>query len=398
MTATSWSRDRRDGARRQELNPIDGLRLTMSDSQAICPRCGDAIEHPQRDPTGSGAELCVPCYFEEFDLLSAPERIEMGVCSGCGAVRRGETWADVGAEDYTDVAVEAVADSLSVHVDARDVSWEVEPEQVDETTVRVHATFSGVVRGRVLQRELTIPVKMGRETCDRCGRIAGDYYAATVQVRAVDRTPDPEELRGAREVARNYVGDREEKGDREAFISEMGETDDGLDVRVSTSQIGRAIAERVVDRFGGTVSDSRRLITEDGDGNRVYRMAYAVRLPPFRPGDVIDPDDGEGPVLVRSVRGNLKGRRLGSGEKYEADHEDRIAPEADLLGSVDEAEETTLVAVEDEHAVQVLDPENYRTKTIPRPDDLDTDAETVRVFKSRDGIYVIPDGDDDGEN
>jgi nonsense-mediated mRNA decay protein 3 len=362
----------------------------MTDSQAICPRCGDPIEFPHRDPSGSGAELCASCYFDEFDLLSAPEKIEIGVCSRCGAVRRDESWTDVGAEDYTDVAVEEVADSLAVHVDAQDVSWEVEPEQVDETTVRVHASFSGVVRGRLRERELTVPVKMGRETCTRCGRIAGDYYAATVQVRAEGRDPSPEEIAGAREVANDYVTDREQKGDREAFISEMGETEGGLDVRVSTSQIGRAIAERVVDRFGGTVSDSRRLITEDGDGNRVYRMAYAVRLPPFRPGDVIDPDDGDGPVLVRSVRGNLKGRRLASGEKYEADHEDRIAPEADRLGSLEAAEETTLVAVEDDHAIQVLDPENYRTKTIPRPEDLDTDAETVRVFKSPGGIYAVP--------
>jgi nonsense-mediated mRNA decay protein 3 len=145
------------------------------------------------------------------------------------------------------------------------------------------------------------------------------------------------------------------------------------------------------------VSDSRRLITEDGDGNRVYRMAYAVRLPPYRPGEVIDPGDGDGPVLVRSVRGNLKGRRLASGERYEADHEDRIAPEADRLGHVDDAEETTLVAVEDDHAVQVLDPETYRAETIPRPGDVDPDAGTVRVLKHRDGLHVVPEDAGEGD-
>jgi nonsense-mediated mRNA decay protein 3 len=369
----------------------------MSDTQAICPRCGDPVEHPARDPGGSGAELCLACYFEEFELVEAPDRLEVPVCSGCGAVHRGNRWVDVGAEDYADVAVDAVAESLAVHVDAEEVSWEVRPEGVDETTVRVHATFTGLVRGRAVQRELTVPVKMGRETCDKCGQIAGDAYAATVQVRAEGRDPEPEELAGARTVARNYVADREAKGDRGAFVTEMAEVDGGLDVKVSTTQIGRAIAERVVDRFGGTVSDSRRLITEDGDGNRVYRMAYAVRLPPYRPGEVIDPGDGDGPVLVRSVRGNLKGRRLASGERYEADHEDRIAPEADRLGHVDDAEETTLVAVEDDHAVQVLDPETYRAETIPRPGDVDPDAGTVRVLKHRDGLHVVPEDAGEGD-
>ena len=370
----------------------------MTDTQAICPRCGDPIEHPARDPSGSGAELCSACYFEEFELVEAPDRLEVPVCARCGAVERGKRWVDVGAQDYTDVAVEEVADSLAVHVDAGEVGWEVQPEQVDETTVRVHATFTGIVRGQAIQRELTVPVKMGRQTCSRCGQIAGDSFAATVQVRGTDRTPDPEELDGAREIARDYVGDREAKGDRGAYITEMSEVDDGLNVKVSTTQIGRAIAERIVDRFGGTVSDSRRLITEDGDGNRVYRLAYAVRLPPYRPGEVIDPGDGDGPVLVRSVRGNLKGRRLATGERYEADHEDRIAPEADRLGHADDGEETTLVAVEDDHAVQVLDPETYAAKTVARPSYLDPDAETVHVLKSRAGLHVVPEDAVDDED
>ncbi len=363
----------------------------MSDSGAFCPRCGAAVESGGAgDPAGGSAGLCVDCYFEEFELVDAPDRIEIPVCAQCGAVKRGEEWVDVGAQDYADVAVEAASEGLSVHVDATDVAWEVAPESVDETTVRVHARFSGMVRGSPVEEAVTVPVKMGRGTCTRCGRIAGDYYAATVQVRASDRTPDDDELRGAREIAREYVADREAKGDRAAFISEIAETDDGLDVRVSTTAIGRAIAGRIAERFGGQVTDSRRLITEDGDGNRVYRMAYAVRLPPYRPGEVIDPEDGDGPVLVRSVRGNLKGRRLTTGEPYEADYEDGDAPAATRLGTAAEGQETTLVAVEDDRAVQVLDPETYEPETIARPEYLDPAADTVTVLKSRAGLHVLP--------
>jgi len=367
----------------------------MSDSGAFCPRCGDPIEErpdrdPPRDPEGRGAEICEDCYFESFDLVETPDRIQVAVCTECGAVKRGDRWKDVGARDYTDVAIEEVAEALSVHVNAEEVAWEVRPEQVDETTIRMHALFTGVVRGRPVDREVTVPVKVSGGTCDRCGRIAGDDYAATVQVRARDRTPTGEELSGAREVAREYVADREATGDRNAYITELAETDEGLDVKVSTSQIGRAIAERIVDRFGGTVEEARRLITEDGDGNRVYRMAYAVRLPPYRPGDVIDPGDGDGPVLVSSVRGNLKGTRLTSGDRYEAAHEDGVAPEATHLGHRTGATETTLVAVEDDNAVQVLDPETYEATTIARPDYLDPDAETVPVIKSRAGLHVLP--------
>ncbi|MFW5905686.1 MAG: NMD3-related protein, partial [archaeon] len=81
----------------------------MTRSGAFCPRCGDPIErdpsdrlaHP--DARDGDSVLCDACYFEEFDLVDAPDRIEVRVCSQCGAVHRGNRWVDVGAEDYTDV-------------------------------------------------------------------------------------------------------------------------------------------------------------------------------------------------------------------------------------------------------------------------------------------------------
>jgi nonsense-mediated mRNA decay protein 3 len=123
----------------------------------------------------------------------------------------------------------------------------------------------------------------------------------------------------------------------------------------------------------------------------VYRVTYTVRLPKFTPGDVIDPDDDAGPVLVRSVQGNLKGTRLATGDQYEARFEEGETPDARKLGTTEDADETTVVAVEDDHAVQVLDPETYESKTIPRPEFFDPDAETVPVLKSRAGLHVLPD-------
>ena len=367
----------------------------MSEPARFCPECGETVtvDPEERDlPEYVGRTrrreraLCDACYFERFDLVSAPDRIEVQVCDSCGAVRRGERWVDVDARDYTDVAIEEVTEALAIHVEAEDVRWGVDPEQVDPTTVRMHATFSGLVRNTPIEESVTVPVKISRGTCTRCGRIAGDYYASTVQVRADGRHPAGEEIQRAREIAEDVVSDMEETGDRDAFITETAETDGGLDLKVSTTKIGRKIADRLTAEFGGHVDASETLVTEDEDGEEVYRVTYAVRLPPYRPGEVIDP--GDGPVLVRSVRGNLKGRRLASGERYEAPIED--VGDATRLGTRADATETTLVAVEDDRAVQVLAPDTYEPKTIARPGDLDPDADTVRVLKHRDGLHVLP--------
>jgi nonsense-mediated mRNA decay protein 3 len=252
----------------------------------------------------------------------------------------------------------------------------------------MHCLFSGIVRENFVEEEVVVPVKISRETCTRCGRIAGDYYASTVQVRAEDRTPTDEEIERAEEIAHDVVAEMEATGDRNAFVTEEGDTDDGVNLKVSTTNIGKKIAAKLVEEFGGSYSDSETLVTEDEDGEEVYRVTYAVRLPPYRPGEVIDPGDDGGPVLVRSVRDTLKGRRLATGERYEMPVED--LGDATRLGSREDAVETTLVAVEDDRAVQVLDPETYEPKTIARPGDLDADADTIRVLKHREGLHVLP--------
>ncbi|WP_435100940.1 60S ribosomal export protein NMD3 [Halarchaeum sp. P4] len=359
---------------------------------AFCPRCGDPSPEGATGHTRRERALCNDCYFDDFELVDAPERVEVTVCAHCGAIDRGGRWEDVGARDYTDIAVESVSEALGVHVDAEDVSWGVDPEQVDPTTIRMHCQFSGVVRGEPLVEEFTVPVKIGKQTCQRCGRIAGDYYASVVQVRAVgDRTPTNEETERAREIAEEITESMEATGDRNAFVTEVSEKPEGLDLKLSTNKIGKNVSRKLTEEFGGAYSSSETLVTEDEDGNEVYRVTYAIRLPEFVPGDVIDLQaDDEGPILVRSVQGNLKGVRVTTGEPYEANYEVGDAPDARKLGTTDDAVETTLVSVEDENAVQVLDPETYESVTVARPAYLDTGANTVSVLKSRAGIHVLP--------
>ncbi|WP_254823907.1 60S ribosomal export protein NMD3 [Haloglomus halophilum] len=375
----------------------------MSDSEergerGFCPRCGDAIERPPGvdlpgSPSARDAVLCDACYFEDFDLVDAPDRVEVQVCSDCGAVHRGNRWVDVGARDYTDVAIEEVTGVLGVHVDAQAVEWVVDPEQVDENTIRMHTMFTGVIRGTPVEEEVTVPVYISRGTCDRCGRIAGDYWEALVQVRATERTPTDDECDRATEIAEAYIAEREDKGDRNAFITSVDRTDSGVDMKLSANQFGEAIAHRIVREFGGEVSAAETLATEDSDGNELYRVTFVARLPPYTPGDIIAPADDEGPVLVTSAHGNLKGVRLTTGERYEASYEEGIDPDARRLGTREDGQRTTLVTVEDAHAVQVLDPETYEARTIPRPNYMDSDAEEVPVLRSRAGLHVLPERD-----
>lgn len=375
----------------------DYLRVMSSDVGTFCPRCGDPIESSgEGGVTRRERALCDDCYFDDFDLVDAPEKLNILVCGRCGAIRKGNRWVDVGAKDYTDVAIEETSEALGVHVEAEDVQWEVTPEQVDQNNLRMHCHFHGIVRDQVRTAEVTVPVSINRGTCTRCGRISGSYYASVVQVRAINREPTTEETERAKELAHRIVGDMEATGDRNAFVTEITPGDPGIDIKLSTTKIGKKLSQKLVEEFGGSFTDSETLVTEDEDGNEVYRVTYAVRFPEFHAGDVIaldDETDDGGPVLVTSVRGNLKGRRVNTGEPYEASYEVGDSPDARRLGTRKDAEEATVVTVEDENAIQILDPETFQATTVPMPDYVPDDPETVPVLKSREGLHVLPEPD-----
>lgn len=358
----------------------------MADGAVLCPRCGDPITVADETRLQRGRpELCDACYFETFELVDLPTELSITYCTQCGAVKHGEEWEHEEAEDRVDIAVDAVSDKLGVHVDAEQLHWQVTPEQLNPGTVRVTTRVTGVVRETPIEETRVTTVGLAGGTCSRCGRIAGGAYDGLVQIRAADRDPTDEELSTARRLATELVSERAADGDRDAYLTDIAPVDGGLDLKVATAGLGRAIAKTVVDRLGGQYSESETLVTEDEEGTKLYRVTFAVRLPPYRVGEIIAPDD-DGPVLVTGIHSRLNGVRLRTGDEFEAEP----TIEARRLGHADAATETTLVAIEDEYAVQLLDPDTYQTKTVPRPSYLDPTAETVPVIKTRTGLYILP--------
>lgn len=357
----------------------------MSGSGRFCPRCGTPVGDgglPPPDRRGDAeARLCPDCYVDAIDLVAVPDAIEVKICTQCGSVREDGEWQDLDGGDYTDVAIDAVADRIGIHREAEDVSWTVEPHQRGPNELEMVLLVTARVNGIPVEEETAVAVHIARETCSRCGRIAGDYYAGTVQVRASDRVPTDAETDRAVGLAHDVTDGTD---DRNAFVSEVVERPEGVDVRVSRNNLAQRIARRIVDELGGTVGSSETLITEDEEGEEVYRVAFAVRLPKFQPGDVIALEDGR----VVLVEGDIRGRALAGGEPVAI--EGGAADDAERVGRLSDVTDTTLVTVEDEHAIQVLDPDTAAAETIPRPADLPLDGDTVPVLKTRHGLHAIP--------
>ena len=365
----------------------------MAESRGFCPQCGEDLDPsegiiPDHGRASRQAALCPSCYFADFDLLTVPETLTVRICASCSALKRDEGWEDVAIEDETEMAIDQLANTLKIHHEADDVQWSVEPHHRGPNEMDLHTAVHATVYGESVTEEQTVTALIAKETCNRCGRIAGDYYAATVQLRATNRDASETEVDRTIAIAQRVVQDRIEKGDREAFITDISERPEGVDIRVSSSAIGDQIATRVIEAFGGSVDSSERLITEDGDGNRVYRVAYAIRLPAYVPGDILEVDTISSPVLIQGKTEPIRALRLDTGETIRLDREEMET--AVQIGSRDDASEATVVTIEDEHAVQILDPETFEPVTIRRPTALTHGTETLSVVQTTEGIYALP--------
>lgn len=356
------------------LMTVDGVRGLMESVSVPCPECGA--------PTDEG-ELCDECYAESLEPLDVHDEVEVRVCANCGSYVRDGGWTshDEPVPDE-DLAVWGVRDALGVHVEAREPRLSVGVERRDPSSLVVAVDIEAYVRGYRVEDSRTVRVRLEHETCPTCAKRSGGYYESVAQIRAEGREPTEDEKDRALEHAYGIAG--RDYGDRDTFVTKTEEVRGGLDIYMSTSDAGKQVARRMTDEFGGGYDDSATLVGEK-DGEELYRVTYAVSLPEFVPGDVVEVDGT--PVLVTHNDGVLKGFDLRTGDRrsfYDAS--------PDRLGRAEDAEPTTVVSLSgDGEEVQLLDPETYETVTVERPSFLEpTQGEEVGVLSTPEGVFPVP--------
>jgi len=231
-------------------------------SPLFCPKCGRASE----------GGLCAQCFLERFALVECPP-LKIMTCPICGSCLRSGKWVE---SDISDAVISLVKSQLTINPVAEDVHTTLEPEMLGENAINVHVRVDAMVKGENVSKEHDVIVRIKKESCDRCSRIAGGYYAAIVQVRAEGRFPTPEERLKSKKIAQDVIR-RAQKSDRMAFISKVKELREGIDIYVGSAKVGKQISKRIVREFGGTFSESAKLVGHK-DGKNQYRISYAVRL------------------------------------------------------------------------------------------------------------------------
>ncbi|MDI9396106.1 MAG: 60S ribosomal export protein NMD3 [Euryarchaeota archaeon] len=340
-----------------------------------CPKCGKE-SNKLFDP------VCRDCFFETFKLIELPLVLHVRICSSCGAYLHRRCWENIG--NLEEVVLKAVENALFIHNEAGDVELYLEPKEITPYIYMVRAELDAVVRGEPVHAEAETEVRVQRTACDMCSRESGGYFEAIIQIRAAGRFPTEEEKRRCAAIARVAMESMKKKGDRLAFITDTQEQKEGIDLYMGSMNASRQVCRMIISELGGSFSESPTLVGMK-DGKNLYRITFAMRLPEFRPGDVIR---FRGRIIqIRSSGKKVNGISLEDGSRFISSPEELKG--AEKIANIGDALLTVLVTIE-ENAILVLDPETYETVVIKKPISFNAEAGSeIPVLKTEYGIFAL---------
>jgi nonsense-mediated mRNA decay protein 3 len=342
----------------------------------LCSKCGGPSEKEG---------LCKECTIRSAKLLSCPDLVEVVICSVCGSRLEHGKWRISKGED-AEQASEVVGSSICIHKDLEDVQIDVHLNNRGSTRYIAEVTLRGTFMGAAMEESCEIPVRIRHIACDRCSRIAGKYFEATVQVRgSSSRQISDGEAEKCRNLALSMADSGYRSGDQLSFIQDIREVKGGVDIILGSTQLGRRLARAITERFGGRLQESSKLVGRR-DGRDIYRTTILVRFPRLKKGDIVS---FQGSVF--EVTG-FDGRRtlvasLGNIRRSSLTEED--VEHIDILGNRRDAQKAVVVA-KDEKVLEIMDPVSYRTAFAPRPKGLAAEpGEEVDVIRTANGLLVV---------
>lgn len=350
----------------------------MTARGVLCVECGKTVPAVIR---GS----CPDCFTAKTPLIEVPQVLDVELCSHCDARHVGSHWIDPAQDDpLEDIRAQAARAAVRVHEKVDNPLVTIAEKPQDDKHFLTIVRLEGDVEGTPVDATVEMTVRMRRSVCDRCSRMFGGYYAATIQLRASDRDVSKVEIERAHKIIGTELDRLRATGNREAFLTKSGAVPGGFDYYMGDIEGTRAISRTLIAKMGASLQETAKLVGRK-EGMDVYRVTFLVRVRLFAPGDfaVLHAPRADVPVQVSTFeRGKAIVFRL-------TDHmRDRVDEEN--LTRIGGSEELSRCVVVSRSAtqIQVMDPVTFRVSDIPVPEGWSEDGETVWALRQDDHLYL----------
>lgn len=324
----------------------------------FCVECGKETEE-----TFDG--LCIECYVKGKKFFDIPSVIDVTVCRNCGAYKIESGWA----HGELDELIRTFLEGHIRHEDIKNFRVAVGEDGM--------VTCTGEFHGFPIHEEGLAEVKIKNSICETCSRMKGGYFEAVLQIRKQGGRMSERELKLSDDVVYKKSSEYPE-----GYVSKRDIIHGGVDYYIGDKKMAASAARILSDMFRGESNVSTSLVGMK-DGREVYRNTYIVRIPEYSRGGYVEIDGRVYRVLDIGKRVVLMDMESGD-RKYFYRNEMSRAKVMD----VEEVEAVVVSEKNDE--LQVLDPENYRTVVLSKPQDMKV-GETIKVVKWKGRMYLAGD-------
>ena len=323
--------------------------------------------------------LCSQCYLAKNVFVEIPKNIDVQICGSCGARKKGKVWI----LDEEDQLKSNIIENSKCHEDVTDFDVQIASESQDESNINLRVTTNANALSLNIQKEHEIMLHIKHVVCSECSKLHGGYWEAKVQLRGAKRGLSEEDFKTAMELVDLMVAERERK-EKGAFLTKVEKIHNGIDFYLGSKNIGKNIAKKLANEFGGEIKESHKLVGRKA-GKDVHRTTYSVRASDLRKGDFVlikknvmrVKNISANKVVLRELA-TLKNIPFKSGE----------LKEARVLGGDDIVKEMVVVS-RSESEIQVLDPDTLKTVDVLLPKGFTIDGETAYVVKCEAGYFLV---------
>lgn len=234
--------------------------------------------------------ICRSCLSDKIQLKA--ENMDLTVCPKCGAVRVNKSWHYDDADRYIVRAAES-----HIKFDKNDKIARVESYHIGENEVSLDLIINDKNLGEV-EKEVSVPLKISKESCPVCNKVTGSYYESVIQLRTYT-TEYGKILEDAKDTIVKFMKGLN-KNDPNSFISRIDTLREGLDIYLGKKEDAIKIDKLMELDYFCNMKITKSLAGRK-DSKDLFRYTHLIRILDLVPGSVIY---GGSYLMVKTIRSN----------------------------------------------------------------------------------------------
>ncbi|MCS7107819.1 MAG: 60S ribosomal export protein NMD3 [Sulfolobales archaeon] len=233
----------------------------------FCIRCG--VEEPELIVDG----FCIKCLVDLGKVVKPPNSVKVTVCPTCSSIKTGSKW--LLNTDLKEHLRDVVLGDCVLHND-----FKLSSLNIDLGGSKALVSFKGYLRGVEVVKDYILDLTINKALCPQCSRVKGGYYEAVIQIRTYLNTFN-------KSLMDKLVNTLLKSPNISNNISEIEFVKEGLDVKVLSIGIARKLASDIVSTYGGTSSESWKVVGKSSSGKKVSKLTISLRILGLTPGEYV---------------------------------------------------------------------------------------------------------------